>query len=85
MSYVKARGEAAGVSTKSGLMQRPERIMMLSLYSVIDPFIRIILSSYDINQDYCLILLLIIMAILINFSALVRMIDIFRLIRNSER
>lgn len=85
MSYVKARGEAAGVTTKSGLMQRPERIMMLSLYSVLDPFIRIILGTYNINQDYCLIFLLIIMAILINFSAVVRMVDIFRLIRNSER
>lgn len=85
MSYVKARGEATGFTTKSGLMQRPERIMMLSLYSVLDPFIRIILGNYDINQDYCLIFLLIIMAILINFSAVVRMVDIFRLIRNSER
>ncbi len=85
MSYVKARGEAVGVTTKSGLMQRPERIMMLALYSVLDPLIRIILGRYGINQDYCLILLLIIMAILINISALVRMIDIFRLIRNSER
>lgn len=85
MSYVKARGEAIGVSTKSGLMQRPERILMLSLYSVLDPFIRIILGNYGINQDYCLILLLIIMAILINFSAIVRMADIFRLIRKSEK
>lgn len=85
MSYVKARGEAVGVTTKSGLMQRPERIMMLSIYSVLDPFIRIILGKYGINQDYCLILILIIMAILINFSAVVRMIDIFRQIRNSEK
>ncbi len=85
MSYVKARGEAVGVTTKSGLMQRPERIMMLAIYSVLDPFIRIILGNYGINQDYCLIFILIIMAILINFSALVRMVDIFRLIRKSER
>jgi len=85
MSYVKARGEAIGVTTKSGLMQRPERIIMIGVYSVLDPFIRIILSNYGINRDYCLIFILIVMAILINFSAVVRMVDIFRLIRNSER
>ena len=85
MSYVKARGEATGVTTKSGLMQRTERVMMLSLYSVLDPFIRVILERYRLNQDYCLILLLIIMAILINISAIMRMADIFKLIRNSER
>jgi len=85
MSYVKARGEATGIKTKAGLMQRPERIIMLSIYSVLDPLFRIILGRYELNQDYCLIFLLIIMAILINFSAVVRMVDIFRLIRNTER
>jgi len=85
MSYVKARGEATGITTKSGLMQRPERIMILSLYSVLDPLIRIILDRYRLNQDCGLILLIIIMAILVNISAVSRMIDIFKLIRGSER
>lgn len=85
MSYVKARGEAGGITTKSGLMQRPERIMVLSIYSVIDPFFRIILGNYSINQDYCLILILILMTFLINLSAIMRMADIFSQIRNSGK
>ena len=84
MSYVKARGEAVGVTTKSGLMQRPERITMLSIYCVLDPFIRIILGNYGINKEYGLLLILAIMAVLINFSAVMRMIDIFRTLKSSE-
>ena len=84
MSYVKARGEVAGAATKRGLMQRTERILILSIYSVLDPFLRIILAEYNFNPDIILIATLIIMSILINFSALVRMIDLFRIIKRTE-
>ena len=83
VSYVKARGEAVGITTKSGLMQRPERIMMLSIYSILDPFLRIIQKNYGMNDDYGLIFLLILMTVLINSSAVSRMRDIFRQIRES--
>ena len=85
MSYVKARGEAAGATTKRGLMQRTERVVMLVMYSVLDPFLRIILGEYDLNPDIVLIAILIIMSILINISALVRMIDLFNIIKRSEK
>ncbi|MCL2154901.1 MAG: CDP-alcohol phosphatidyltransferase family protein [Leptospirales bacterium] len=81
MSYVKARGEVVGAATKRGLMQRTERVVMLSMYSVIDPFLRIILTKYNLNTDIVLIVILIIMSILINLSALVRMIDLFKIIK----
>jgi CDP-diacylglycerol--glycerol-3-phosphate 3-phosphatidyltransferase len=84
MSYVKARGEVSGAVTKRGLMQRTERILILSIYSVLDPYLRIIISEYKLNPDIVLIATLIIMSILINFSALVRMIDLFRIIKRSE-
>ena len=85
MSYVKARGEVVGATTKRGLMQRPERILLLSGCSVLDPFLRIILAEYDLNTDIVLIATLIIMSILINFSALVRMIDLFNTIKRSDK
>jgi phosphatidylglycerophosphate synthase len=84
MSYVKARGDVVGASTKRGLMQRPERIMMLTIFSVIDPFIRIILKKYELNQDAGLISILIIMSVLINFSAITRMVSLFRIIKDKE-
>ena len=83
MSYVKARGEAAGAATKRGLMQRTERILILSIASCLDPFLRIILKEYNLNPDIVLIVILIIMSILINISALVRMIDLFKIIKKS--
>jgi len=84
MSYVKARGEVVGATSKRGLMQRTERILMLVIYSMLDPFLRIILSEYNLNTDIVLIAILIVMSILINFSALVRMIDLFNIIKRSE-
>ena len=85
MSYVKARGEVAGAATKRGLMQRTERILILSICTVLDPFLRIILTEYKLNTDIVLIIILIIMSILINISALVRMIDLFNIIKRSDR
>lgn len=84
MSYVKARGDVAGASTKRGLMQRPERIMMLTILSVLDPFIRVILVKYGQNPDMVLIAVLIVMSILINISAIVRMASLFSIIKRME-
>jgi phosphatidylglycerophosphate synthase len=36
VSYARARGEALGVSCKEGLMQRAERLVLLSLASILD-------------------------------------------------
>lgn len=84
MSYVKARGEAVGATTKRGLMQRPERITMLSIFSVLNPFAVIILHSRKLNPDLVLIIALAVMSILINISAVVRMASLFKTIRNLE-
>ncbi len=84
MSYIKARGEAVGAGTKKGLMQRPERVMILSIYSVFDPFIRIILQRYSINEDYAIIGLLALMTVLVNSSALSRLRDIFKTLQNAD-
>lgn len=84
MSYVKARGDVAGASTKRGLMQRPERVLMLSLLTVLDPFFRVILVRYGQHPDLILITVLIIMSILINISAIVRMTDLFNIIKGMD-
>ena len=37
VSYARARGEAAGVSVRGGLMQRAERLVLLGMASLLDP------------------------------------------------
>jgi CDP-diacylglycerol--glycerol-3-phosphate 3-phosphatidyltransferase len=39
VSYTRARGEAAGVSNTSGVMQRAERLVLLGLGAILDPVI----------------------------------------------
>jgi CDP-diacylglycerol--glycerol-3-phosphate 3-phosphatidyltransferase len=39
VSYARARGEVHGVVCHGGLMQRPERIMLLSLACIVDPIL----------------------------------------------
>ncbi len=85
MSYIKARGETVGLKTKKGLMQRPERVMMLSIYSVLDPFLNIILSRYGINGDFGFMVLLGIMTLMVNSSALSRLRDIFGKLREEDK
>lgn len=85
MSYVKARGDVAGASTKRGLMQRPERVMMLSAYCVLDPFFRIILQRYDLNPDLSLLAIIAFMSALVNISAVSRMVTLFKIIKGMEK
>ena len=39
VSYTRARGEAQGVSNTAGVMQRAERLVLLGLGAIVDPFI----------------------------------------------
>jgi len=84
MSYAKARGEVLGISTKRGLMQRPERVVSLGLFMVLFPFIEVICTNNAFNADYILAGLLVVMTVLVNFSAIVRTIDVFRKIKKME-
>ena len=81
VSYVKARGETLDVITKRGIMQRPERIVFLSFISVFHPFFMIISRINGIKTDIPMIIGMSLMAILTNYTALVRFIEIFRKIR----
>jgi len=64
VSYVRARAEALGFECKVGIMQRPERIVYIGIGSLL--------------HKYTLILALIIVAILANFTALQRLYHIWK-------
>lgn len=83
-SYAKARGEINGITTKIGLMQRVERYVLLWIVSVFHPFIMLILNKYGITREYPVIIALILMAVLTNYTAIVRIIYIFRKIRKQS-
>ncbi len=80
-SYAKARGEVNGITTKIGLMQRSERVILLWVVSVFHPFIMIVLNKFSITREYPMMIILTIMAILTNQTAIVRIRYIFKQIR----
>lgn len=81
VSYSKSRGENHGVMVKVGLMQRPERFVILGLTSIFHPFIMVILSRYGITEPYPIIIMMILMCVLTNYTAAVRIITVFREIK----
>ena len=78
VSYTKARAEAIGVTTKMGLMQRPERVASLAFIAVLHPFFSIVLKAQGLEPHYPLIIILILMAVLTNYTAVARMIILYR-------
>jgi CDP-diacylglycerol---glycerol-3-phosphate 3-phosphatidyltransferase len=76
VSYTKAKAESMGIECDVGLMQRPERIVMLGLGSIVSSIFQIaIMPFYGPSHNppqYLLILIIIIMAVLTNLTALHR-------------
>jgi len=85
VSYAKARGEAVGATTKRGLMQRPERIALLASVSVLSPFFGLILQNFNIAPEMPLLVTMIIMAALTNYTAVVRTIILFNDLKKAEQ
>ncbi len=85
VSYAKARGESVGSTTNAGLMQRPERVVLLSVVSVFYPFLQLLMSHFGFNEHYPMVLVILLMAILTNISAAVRIIVLFKEIRRKSR
>ncbi|MFH0974527.1 MAG: CDP-alcohol phosphatidyltransferase family protein [Spirochaetota bacterium] len=83
-SYAKARGELNGISTKIGLMQRTERFVLLWVVSIFHPFIMMILNRNGITKEYPMIFALILMAVLTNYTAIVRILFTFKEIRKQS-
>lgn len=81
VSYVKARGESVGVTTHMGLMQRAERIAVLAFFSVFYPFFKILLVAGGYDEHVPLIFAIFVLAVLTNYTAITRMVILFRSIR----
>jgi CDP-diacylglycerol--glycerol-3-phosphate 3-phosphatidyltransferase len=76
VSYTKAKAESMGIKCDVGLMQRPERILLLGLGSIVSSILQIAMmpfssQPYDPPQ-YLLIFIIILMAVMTNLTALHR-------------
>lgn len=84
VSYAKARGEAVGVTTKKGLMQRTERVFLIAIVSVFTPFLGILLSSYNLRPDIPIIAVIVILAVMTNYTAAVRIVVLFNELKRGK-
>jgi CDP-diacylglycerol--glycerol-3-phosphate 3-phosphatidyltransferase len=69
VSYVRAKGEALGISLPPGLMRRPERIAYLTLALLLGPTLSSWLVPNDPSRPLTLLVVALI-AVLSNISAL---------------
>jgi len=81
VSYVRARAEGMGVSCEEGLMQRPERIFLISICSLFDPLIKAIAVGRGYpDYHYVLIAAVSVIALLSWYTTFQRLIFGFRAI-----
>ena len=82
VSYVRARSEGLGVDCSVGFWQRPERIIALGTASVITGILNPFLTnlSYNLLHDIFIKLVLIVLAIGTNYTAITRLIHAKRML-----
>ena len=79
VSYVRARGEGLGVDVKVGLMQRPERVVLLGVSMAFAPIVEAMVVPNELNSIHRLTAFaLVILAASSNFTALRRLYHVFR-------
>lgn len=84
VSYTKARGEAIGITTTRGVMQRAERLSILCFVSVLHPFFKVLFKNSMVNPEIVMIGAMIVMAVATNLTAATRMRTIFMEIKKTE-
>ncbi len=79
VSYTRARAEGLGVTCKVGLMQRPERIVLLGLGAIFSSIFYMLRGTLGGNVGpYLMGFVLVLIAILANYTAISRMIYVMR-------
>lgn len=72
-SYTRARAEGLGLSCRSGLMQRPERIVIIGFAALLDPLLSAGLGAlFGFDEPVIMALALTVMAVLVNGTAIAR-------------
>lgn len=84
VSYTRARAEGLGERCVVGMFQRGERIILLGLAGIINPFVNSIVGAPGIHwtQDVVLVTVLLVMAIGTNFTAIKRFLHVLNNLRS---
>jgi CDP-diacylglycerol--glycerol-3-phosphate 3-phosphatidyltransferase len=77
VSYVRARSEALGIASKAGFFQRPQRVVAIGLCAMLTGLTNPLFDSIDYHNlhDFFLRLLVLVLAIGTNFTAVRRLLD----------
>jgi phosphatidylglycerophosphate synthase len=79
VSYVRARGEGLGAQCKVGLLQRAERYVILGFGTIFGALFEHIVAPWNFGPRYALVIVtLIVIAVLANFTALQRVAHVWR-------
>ena len=83
VSYVRARSEALGVPCSVGFWQRPERVIALGTASVVSGALNplFIKWSYNYMHDLFIKVILVVLAVGTNFTAIKRLLYVRRILR----
>jgi phosphatidylglycerophosphate synthase len=86
VSYARARGQSLGIDFNKGAMQRPERIVYLAAGAVLDPVIVRILEIYGCAPyNYFFIIMLSVVTVLVNGTAIYRCVSIYHSLSDSDQ
>lgn len=79
VSYARARGEGLGTQCRVGLLQRPERYVILGFGTIFGSLLEHLSGPWLPGQHYSLVILTIVfLAVLVNFTAIQRAVHIWR-------
>ncbi len=81
--YVRARGEGLGIDTKVGLMQRPERVVLLSAALIFGPVIDLLMGWR--TPGVFLISVICVLAVLTHLTAVARIVHVTRRLNERDR
>jgi phosphatidylglycerophosphate synthase len=85
VSYTRARAEGLGATCRVGMMQRPERIVLLGLGAIFSSVLYMLRGPLGMDAGpYLMGLVLVLIAILANHTAFSRMIHVMRELKNDE-
>lgn len=84
VSYTRARAEALGVECKVGMLQRPERTVILGLGSMFSVLVDRVFGPWWGMHDGLLVATLVVLAIFTNLSALQRALHVQRILKEGD-
>lgn len=85
VSYTRARAEGLGVTCRVGIMQRPERIVLLGLGAIFSSVLYMLRGTIGVDGGpYLMGFVMLLIAILANYTAISRMAHVMRELKKDQ-